>query len=135
MLYRIKQIIENEKISVKKFEEILGVYSGAIAKAIRNDTSFSCLLLPKIIEKFPQYSCEWLLTGKGPMLKSEVSSEDIAPKQDETELTEQLRLNQKVMLKQIELLESENERLKKELSEQESKRVKFGSSDCSSLVG
>lgn len=114
---------------------MISVSPGTISRVLRENKTFSVTVMMNIVEKFPQYSCEWLLTGKGPMLKSEVSSEDIAPRQDETELTEQLRLNQKVMLKQIELLESENERLKKELSEQESKRVKFGSSDCSSLVG
>lgn len=64
---RIKQIIENEGLSVRKFEEIISCSNGVIAKVLKKQTDISVKVLISIKEKFPQYSAEWLLTGEGDM--------------------------------------------------------------------
>lgn len=81
MQERIKKIILNEGLSVRKFESLIGVSEGVISKALRNSTDISAKVLISIKEKFPQYSSEWLLTGEGPMYKSEVRQ----PEQENTE--------------------------------------------------
>lgn len=67
---RIKQIIENEGLSVRKFEEIISCSNGVIAKSLKNKTDISVKVLISIKENFPQYSAEWLLTGEGDMFVS-----------------------------------------------------------------
>ena len=64
---RIKQIIENEGLSVRKFEEKIHCSTGVIAKALKNGTDISSKFLISIKEIFPHYSAEWLLTGEGEM--------------------------------------------------------------------
>lgn len=67
---RIKQIIENEKISVRVFEEKLGVSQGSINKAINLGGDLKVNTLNKIVDLFPQYNPMWILTGNGEMLKN-----------------------------------------------------------------
>ena len=64
---RIKYIIEKEKISVRIFEEKLGVSQGSINKTINSNGDLKVNTLNKIVELFPQYNPVWLLTGKGQM--------------------------------------------------------------------
>lgn len=73
---RIKQIIENEGLSVRRFEEIISCSNGVIAKSLRSKTDISVKVLISIKENFPQYSAEWLLTGEGEMLVSKDVSKD-----------------------------------------------------------
>lgn len=64
---RIKQIIDNEGLSVRKFEDKIHCSVGVIARALKNKTDISSRFLISIKEVFPQYSAEWLLTGEGDM--------------------------------------------------------------------
>lgn len=70
MLERIRKIIDNEGISVRAFEQRINASNGLIRKAIANNTDIYSKWIGSIVENFPQYSAEWLLTGKGQMLKS-----------------------------------------------------------------
>lgn len=63
---RIKEYCKAEKLSISAFEESIGVSNGyvnAISKSIGIDK------LNTIIEKYSNLNIEWLLTGKGSMLK------------------------------------------------------------------
>lgn len=71
---RISQLIESESLSVRAFEISIGASNGAFGRAIKNGTDVSSEWLSIIIEKYPQYSAEWLLTGKGEMLRGRASS-------------------------------------------------------------
>ncbi len=73
MLERIRKIIDNEGISVRAFEQRINASNGLIRKAIANNTDIYSKWIGNIVENFPQYSAEWLLTGKGQMLKSKNS--------------------------------------------------------------
>jgi len=72
---RISKIIEEEGLSVLAFERSLGTRS-TIDKAIKNNTDLSISWITKIIEKYPKYSIEWLLKGKGQML-NEYNNDDL----------------------------------------------------------
>lgn len=71
MIERIKQIADNENISINAFEKKIAASEGVIRRAIKNNTDIQSKWLSKIMNHYPQYSCEWLLTGKGSMLKNE----------------------------------------------------------------
>jgi hypothetical protein len=75
---RISQIIGQENISVRSFENIIGCSNGTIAKSIKNGTDISSRLVSCIVEKFPQYNTEWLLTGNGDMLRQSTAHEQSA---------------------------------------------------------
>lgn len=70
ILKRIEQIAINEGIKITSFEKIIGASKGVLSRAIANGTDIQSKWLQSIIENYPQYSGEWLLTGKGSMLKS-----------------------------------------------------------------
>ncbi|MDD2636799.1 MAG: hypothetical protein PHW82_15005 [Bacteroidales bacterium] len=70
MIERIKQIIDCEGVSISSFERIISASNGLIGKAIRNNSDIQSKWINSILENFPQYSAEWLVTGKGEMLKS-----------------------------------------------------------------
>ncbi|MDI3319162.1 S24 family peptidase [Pinibacter soli] len=63
---RIRQIIDSKGISERKFCEEIGVSNGFLGKvkSVGSDN------LMKIVDRYPEISPEWLLTGKGEMLKN-----------------------------------------------------------------
>ena len=64
---RIRQIIDYKKISTRQFCIEVGVANGFLDKV--KDVGSEKLL--KILNTYPELSPEWLLTGKGDMLKPE----------------------------------------------------------------
>lgn len=65
---RLIRFIKLKKISVKKFEEVIGVSNGyvsSIRKGIGTER------VNEIIEHFPDLNRDWLLYGEGEMLKGE----------------------------------------------------------------
>jgi len=71
ILSRIRQIAENENITVTSFEKKIGASKGVLSRAMSNNTDIQTKWIEKIVENYPQYNPEWLLTGKGEMLKKE----------------------------------------------------------------
>ena len=71
---RIKQIIENENISVRQFEERIGASQGVINKAIKLNGDIKGTLLEKTVEVFPHFNPSWLLTGRGEMKTTNIQS-------------------------------------------------------------
>lgn len=104
MIERIKKIIEYEQISVRAFEQNIGASNGLIRKAITNNTDIQGKWLSIIADNYPHISCEWLLTGRGDMLKS-------------TEVINVKPVNNEWILKRFEELVAENALLKKEVEE------------------
>lgn len=74
---RVKKFCKNEKIRVSDLEKTLNVANGyvnSISKSIGIDK------IGIILEKYPNLSLEWLLTGKGEMLKIDKPSDSKATK-------------------------------------------------------
>lgn len=68
---RIKIFVEYQKLTVSAFEKSINASNGyvnSISKSIGLDK------IELILENYPKLNIEWLLTGKGSMLKSEVNS-------------------------------------------------------------
>lgn len=70
ILNRIKDIADNEGITIAALERSIGASKGVIYKAISKGTDIQAKWLEAIVENYPQYSTHWLLTGEGEMLKS-----------------------------------------------------------------
>ena len=74
ILPRIQQIADNEGIKIGAIERAIGASKGVLSRAIANGTDIQSKWLQAIVENYPQYSGEWLLTGKGSMLKGSLST-------------------------------------------------------------
>lgn len=68
---RIKQIALNEGLTIGAIERKIGASKGVISRAITNGTDIQSKWLQAIVENYPQYSAQWLLTGKGDMLATD----------------------------------------------------------------
>ncbi|OWP85669.1 MULTISPECIES: hypothetical protein [Flavobacterium] len=133
---RLKIYLKSINSSVKAFESSLNVANGyvnSISKSIGIDK------IELIIEKYPNLDIEWLLIGKGEMLKTNITTEAVQENSgiDYKELAEArketiesqketittlkdknilLEKNSEKSEKQIAFLESELARLKQELA-------------------
>ena len=61
---RLKKMLLNENISISKFERIIGVGQNSVSTCLRKESSISHNVLQGICAHFPEYSIEWILTGK-----------------------------------------------------------------------
>ena len=77
-LKRIKKFIDYKGISIKSFEENVGFSNGAFGSQLRNNKTIGVDKLENILSFYPEISPEWLLTGKGEMLKEDVSHLPVA---------------------------------------------------------
>lgn len=66
---RIRQIIEDNSLSESSFAKIIGSNQRTINQQLKGERSLSLDTVNKIISSFEHISPEWLLTGKGGMLK------------------------------------------------------------------
>lgn len=87
LLDRIKEIADNESISLTQLEKILGAGSGVLTKAYKNETDIQSKWLASIAEKYPLYNLDWLVTGNGNMLK------EIGQETNESKNLQSLTLN------------------------------------------
>ena len=67
---RIKQIIEYYGLNVRKFEQKISASEGQIYKGLARKNGFQSATIAKILEVFPEINPDWLLLGKGEMLRS-----------------------------------------------------------------
>jgi len=72
ILDRIEKISNNEGIKITAFERNIGASKGVLSRAITNGTDIQYKWVQKIVENYPHYSTEWLITGQGPMLKPNI---------------------------------------------------------------
>lgn len=70
ILFQISEIAKNEGISISSLEREIGASKGVLSRAIANNTDIQAKWIQKIVENYPKYSIEWIITGHGDMLKS-----------------------------------------------------------------
>ena len=72
---RILKIMEREGLTPSKFAESIGIQRSAMSHIIsgRNNPSLDVLL--KILERFTYVDSDWLLFGKGEMVREHVLTE------------------------------------------------------------
>lgn len=71
LLQRIQRIADNEGIKITALEKIIGASKGVLSRAISNGTDIQTKWIQLIVENYPHYSADWLLTGRGSMLKTD----------------------------------------------------------------
>lgn len=71
ILSRIQEIAINEGITIGALEKRIGASKGVLSRAINNGTDIQSKWIQILVENYPLYSAEWLLTGKGCMLKDD----------------------------------------------------------------
>lgn len=71
ILKRIKELADQEGISITALEAAIGASKGVFSRALANGTDIQSKWLVKLIENYPHYSSEWLLTGNGEIKKSD----------------------------------------------------------------
>ena len=74
---RIKELSDNEGIKITQLEEKIGASKGVLSRSLKNNTDIQSKWITMIVENYPQYNAEWLLTGKGLMIsKNEIRIQD-----------------------------------------------------------
>jgi DNA-binding XRE family transcriptional regulator len=73
---RILQIMHREQLTPAKFAEVIGIQRSAMSHITTGRNKPSLDVAMKILEKYPYVDPEWLLSGKGNMMRK-----DIKPKQ------------------------------------------------------
>lgn len=70
ILSRIQELASKEGITIGALERTIGASKGVLSRAINNGTDIQSKWLQILVENYPLYSADWLLTGRGNMLKS-----------------------------------------------------------------
>jgi hypothetical protein len=73
-LSRIKEYIDFKGINNASFEKEVGMSNGSFASQLKNNKTIGVDKLENILKKYPEINPDWLLTGKGSMLKEEQKS-------------------------------------------------------------
>lgn len=71
---RISKILREEGMTAAKFADEIGVQASSISHIISGRNKPSSDFLVKLLERFRGINAEWLMTGKGEMYKSEIST-------------------------------------------------------------
>ena len=128
---RIKQVIDNEKISVREFERRISSGQGVIAKCVKHNTDISSSVMAQIVKNFPQYSPIWLLTGEGDMYVTGKS-----PKEDGSDANSleqrlaEIEKKQEIRDKEMESIMKTLEKISSELTSINEERDKNHHSLC-----
>lgn len=72
IITRIKKIAELQGISLTTLEASIGASKGVLSRAYSNRTDIQSKWLVSLVKKYPQYSPQWLLSGKEPILQAEI---------------------------------------------------------------
>lgn len=70
ILERLKEYIDSKGISVSAFEKSIGMSNASFGKSLKNKGAIGTDKLENILTVYPDLSPDWLLTGRGDMIKS-----------------------------------------------------------------
>lgn len=71
MIERIKLLLQASNMNASKFADEIGVQRSSISHILSGRNLPSLDLIQKILKRFPDVSTEWILNGKGSMLKNQ----------------------------------------------------------------
>lgn len=69
MIERLAQFIQSQGLSVRAFELSIKASDGMIRRAINNRSDIQSKWIALIADNYPHLSLDWLVTGKGSMLR------------------------------------------------------------------
>jgi len=106
VLERLKEYIDFKSINIAQFEKEIGMSNNSFRKSLKNGGAIGSDKLENILNKYPDINSEWLLTGKGNMLKEETFKVSITDK-NALQMIKELCTENALLIK-------ENEELKRE---------------------
>lgn len=112
---RLKYFIEYLGISTRNFEQKISVSNGLIARFLAKNTTIQSNILSKICDTYPDLNPDWLITGKGDMLRGSVPA--AAPDSTLDRLLERIE----DLARENGQLQAENAELRKKLARAEEK--------------
>lgn len=115
--WKIKAFIDYLGISTRNFEQKISVSNGLIARFLTKNTTIQSDVLSKICYSFPELNPDWLITGKGEMLRG--SAPEAPPVSTLSVLLERIE----DLARENGQLQAENAELKKELARLASARI------------
>lgn len=136
ILTRIQEISANEGITIAALERAIGASKGVLSRAINNGTDIQSKWIQILVENYPQYSTDWLLTGKGDMLRDDnkspnsASTTNLAPPDTVAPLLSLIREKDEVIRSQAE----EIGRLKEQIDQMRRGRGHTASDANTSMV-
>lgn len=74
-LKRIKEYIDFKGIRISTFEKSIGISNGSFGGQLKKNKTIGVDKLESILKFYPDLNAEWVLTGKGMMLKDTESYE------------------------------------------------------------
>lgn len=75
MIGRIKFLIENTGLSERAFALRCGINQPTLFNQLKGNRAVSLQTLESILKAFPEVSADWLICGKGQMLKEDISAD------------------------------------------------------------
>ncbi len=78
VLKRLKEFIDANGLSIAAFEKSIGMSNASFGKSLKNNGAIGSDKLENILIVYPDINPDWLLTGRGSMLKSE----EVVPRSD-----------------------------------------------------
>lgn len=70
MIERIKEVIEYKQMSASKFASVIGVAQTTLSGHLNDQRKINIDVICGIVNSFEDISAEWLLTGKGEMIRN-----------------------------------------------------------------
>lgn len=111
ILSRIQEITSLEGITIGALERKIGASKGVLSRAINNGTDIQSKWIQIIVENYPHYSAEWLLTGRGDATKNTSPKNDPIPNGENYTLLELLREKDSIIREQAEEIGQLRERI------------------------
>lgn len=71
ILKRLKEFIDANNLSIAAFEKSIGMSNASFGKSLKNNGAIGSDKLENILKVYPDINPDWLLTGRGSMLKSD----------------------------------------------------------------
>jgi transcriptional regulator with XRE-family HTH domain len=85
MRNRLKEFMLSKSVSAAEFADRIGVQRSNISHILNGRNNPGAQFLEKLLTAFPDLNADWLITGRGEMLKNEkISPETGIPKRNES---------------------------------------------------
>lgn len=133
-LLRIKAYLDYKGLSLRAFEASIGVSNGAITSQMKPGKTIGVDRLENILRIYEELSADWVMTGRGTMIREEYASKEAANASENASKVipkdlERLEELYEVNKKYTQLLEEKLKATQKQLQELESSFNRFQKSN------
>lgn|SRR5690606_2525706 len=104
-LKRIKEYIDFKGITISAFEKSVGFSNGLFGGQLKRDKTIGLDKLENILKTYPDLSADWVLTGRGNMLKKRDANENIPGTNQQKEILYSLNTLMTTQQRIVSLLE------------------------------